>query len=154
MKGKDFAQLLTDFGTLLDDDRAVAWRAIPSIFEQAPTRSVVTICSVLSGLQLPEHGSGSRLQEMLGLISALKSFLGKVAAKKAVINDLKALEAALAPFGQVPTSDFADAAIQRLREQVTAGSRSSEVGRDDLVRTYLHRLEEALGDHAYPASSG
>src|SRR3977135_743841 len=116
MKGKDFAQLLTDFTDVLSAEQAVAWRAIQPIFEAAPTSNVVAICSVLSGVQPPEHGNGSRLQQMIGLISALKRLLGKASAKKAVIDDLQAVETALAPFSQAPTSGFADAAIQRLRE--------------------------------------
>lgn len=146
MKGKDFAQLLTDFADVLDAERAVAWRAIPPIFKAAPTSNVVAICSVLSGIQPPEHGNGSRLQEMIGLISALKRLLRSASAKKAVIDDLQAVETALAPFGQTPTSAFADAAIERLREHVAAGERPTGAIRDDLVQSYLGRLEDTLKD--------
>ena len=144
MKGKDFAQLLTDFADVLSDERAAEWRAIPPIFEAAPTSSVAAICSVLSGVQPPQHGNGSRLQEMVGLISALKRLLGKASAKKAVIDDLRAVETALTPFSQAPTAGFADAAIQRLRERVA--ERPAGAIRDDLVQGYLHRLEDALSD--------
>jgi hypothetical protein len=144
MKGKDLAQLLTDFADVLSDERAREWRAIPQIFAAAPADSVVAICSVIRGVQAPEHRNGSRLQEMVGLISALKRLLGKASAKKAVIDDLQAVETALTPFSEAPTAGFADAAIQRLRERVA--ERPAGEARDDLVQSYLHRLEEALRD--------
>jgi hypothetical protein len=145
MKGNDFAQLLTDFADVLSEKQAQEWRAIPRIFEAAPADSVVAICSVLSGVQPPERGDGSRLREMVGLISALKRLLSRTSAKKAV-DDLQAVETALTPFSQAPTAGFAAAAIQRLRERVAANERAADTVPTDVVQTYLHRLEETLRD--------
>ena len=148
MKGKDFAQLLTEFSDVLNDERAAAFRAFSPVFEAAPNRNVVAICGVLSGIQPPEHGNGLRLQEMIGLLSALKRLLGRGAAKKAVIDDLETVATTLAPFGQFPTATFADAAIERLHEETATSRRPSSAVRDDVVQNYLRRLEDALGDES------
>src|SRR5262249_4754593 len=83
--------------------------------------------------------------DMVSLIAAFKSLLRKAAAKKAVIDDLQAVETVLKPFSEAATKGFAKAAIQRLREQAAP---PAGVVQDDLVQRYLRRLEETLRDAA------
>jgi hypothetical protein len=146
LKGEEFAQLLSDFSEVLGDKRAAPCRAFLPIFGAAPTSTVVKICGVLSGVQAPGHGRGPRLHEMIGLLSALKRLLNRASAKKQVLDDLEAVSTTLRPFEQVATEAFADAAVERLREQRSPGGSRGSAVRDDLVQSYLQRLEEALSD--------
>jgi hypothetical protein len=149
LKGSEFAQLLIEFSEVLSDKRAASCRALLPIFEAAPTRNVVKICNVLSGVQAPGHGHEPRLQEMIGLLSALKRLLVRGGAKKQVLDDLDAVSKVLEPFDHVPTETFTSAAIERLSEQAAPGRSRVSAIRDDLVQSYLQRLEQALNDEIH-----
>ena len=150
MKGKDFARLLADFSDVLRDacahEQAAGWRALVRVFEATPSLSVSAICSELSGVQAPEHTRGLRLQQMLSLLPALKRFLVRTSAKKAAVEDLATVEAALAPFSRTPAETLADAAIAHLLEQPATQVHARAAARDDLLQNYLERLEAALND--------
>jgi hypothetical protein len=153
MKGKDFAQRLTDFSIMLRDagacEQATAWQAMVPVFESSPNRNVSAICSVLSGVKPPEHGNGLRLQAMIGLIPALKRFLRGVNVKQPLLDDVETIGKTLGAFRETSAAAFADAAVQHFRDLSAPTTREPpRQALDGILQSYLQRLEEALGDES------
>jgi hypothetical protein len=150
MKGKEFSELLADLSDVLRAvharDAADSLSTMRLIFDSASNRDVSAICSVLRGVRPPEHSNGLRLREMLKLFPALRRFLRRTKASKVAVGDLDAFAAALEEHDDHSASEVTDAAIEKLREQVTAGSTGGSSA--DAVHKYSQLLEDALTDEA------
>lgn len=154
MKGKEFADLLSELSALLRSAEARlaadGLSTLARMFSSAPKREVGEICSVLSGVESPEHNDGLRTQEMLSLFLALRRLLKKAKADKATVEDLDTFENALRAQQRASLEDVADATIKRLHEQAAAtqgkpARQQSSEGNDRLDQ-YATRLEAALSD--------
>src|SRR5262245_10948636 len=99
MKGKEFADLLNELSVFVRcvEAREVAdgLSMLACVFSSAPGREVGDVCSVLSGVEPPEHINGLRTQAMLSLFPALRRLLKRAKADKGTLEDLGTLENAL-----------------------------------------------------------
>ncbi|MGH6816481.1 MAG: hypothetical protein ACREC6_12330 [Hyphomicrobiaceae bacterium] len=149
MKARDFAQFVEAFSDVLDEagagGRAEAWRALLPIFNIKPTANVGDICKVVAGMQCSAANRGATVQDVIGLLPVMGRCLASTA-KKALVDDLMLLGKSLAAFRNVQVSNFVDAAVSRLRQQVPKDRKKNTEIRADVVQKYLRRLEQALGD--------
>jgi hypothetical protein len=155
MKGKEFADLLNELSAFLRcvDAREVAVELsmLARVFSLAPRREVGDLCSVLSGVEPPEHNNGLRTQEMLSLFPALRRLLKRAKADKGTLQDLDTFENALRAQKRASPKEVADAAIKKLREQAEGAKEEPTrpplpAQSDDLVDQYAMRLEASMRD--------
>jgi hypothetical protein len=145
MKGKEFANLLNELSMLVRSveaqEIADGLSTLARVFSSAPRREVSDVCSVLSGVEPPEHNNGLRTREMLSIFPALRRLLKKAKADRGTVEDMETLESALRAQERASPEAVTDEAIKKLRQQT-----ESERQPDKYVDQYVTRLEAALGD--------
>lgn len=155
MKGKEFADLLGELSEFLRSvgarEAADGFSAYGRVFSSAPRREVSDVCSVLSGVEPPEHNNGQRTRKMLSLFPALRRLLKRAKVDKGTGEDLERFEDVLRAQERASPEEVADAAIKKLREQSAAAKGQparpqSPAQSDDWLDQYVTRLEAALSD--------
>jgi hypothetical protein len=154
MKGKEFADLLNELSVFLRSvearEAAEGLSTLARVFSSAPRREVGDVCSVLSGVEPPEHNNGPRTREMLPLFVALRRFLKRAKVNKRTELDLDKFEGALRIQEQASPEGVTDAAIKKLREQAVGAKaqplRQLSAEAAAWVDQYVNRLETTLGD--------
>ena len=149
MKGKEFGDLLSELEGFLRSvearEAAVGLSAFRGVFSSAPRQDVRDVCSVLSGVNPPEHNNGLRTRDMLSLFPALRRLLKRAKADKGTVEDLDRFADALRAHEQTSPHDVAEATVRKLREQATT-AKSAPAQTDDVIDRYVIRLEAALAD--------
>ena len=153
MKAKDFGDFLETFAKMLDaagaGQQASGWRTLLKIFEAKPAVNVADICKALASLQRPDTGTGAPVRLLINLVPAIESCFGKHA-KKSLIDDLKRVASALAPFADVSIQAYADAAVTHISVPAKPKRPPAQpkVPTAELVQRYKHDLQAALNDEA------
>jgi len=151
MKAKNFGQFLEAFADILGQAGAVeqagAWRSLSRIFQAMPSAKVSDVCKLLAGIDIAPRTGGASVQDVVALIPSLLRCLGD-SAKKALVDDIKLLADALAPFANCPVLVFAEAAVARLSQPTTVTPRPPADPGTDVIEQYLRDLESALRDSA------
>lgn len=149
MKAKDFKDFLKTFSDMLDQagagEQATGWRALLPIFEVSPSKNVGDVCKALAGVERRGRSDGPAIRCVTALLPAMEHCFDRIA-KKTLTDDLKRFAKALAPFETWAVSDLTSAVVARLSQSKTVLPRASGAIDLNVVRKYLRRLEDTLGD--------
>lgn len=145
MKSKDFAVFLSDYAKVLDEsgatDGANAWRALANVFSVRPAVSVTGTCKLF-----PAVKGGGPDREITLIASGIPSLLRmlKPFCKKALVDDLEALERALSISSGVSLGDL----LLALTPPAVPARIAAPKGQADrhVVQDHLAALENTFRD--------